>query len=189
MAGTRGDKKQKEERGCSASARMQAQSWPHTYLDAGQVVLFHPSKWRSWLGHRLCLCRYHSYLVNCPLAPKKFRGLGQREERLVSTQMLVVFRAASRCAHLSVPQFPHQKGLKLLLSWHVVQGVNEVGLVWCSGLLRTTKEYNYFICRVSWGSQFLANKIHMAKPPRGALKMQGTMFNAGISPSKLLQQE
>lgn len=39
----------------------------------------------------------------------------------------------SRCAHLSVPQFPLPVGLTLLLPWHVEQGVNVVELVWCSG--------------------------------------------------------
>lgn len=28
-------------------------------------------------------CRYRGYLENCQFAPKKFRDLGQREERLV----------------------------------------------------------------------------------------------------------
>lgn len=32
-----------------------------------------------------------------------------------------------------MPQFPLQMGLALLFPWHVVQGVNVVGLVWCSG--------------------------------------------------------
>lgn len=62
---------------------------------------------------------------------EKIKDLGQREESLALKE--VFFSTASRCAHLSVPQFPLQMGLKLLLSWHVVQGVNIVGLVWCSG--------------------------------------------------------
>lgn len=62
---------------------------------------------------------------------KKIRDLGQCEESLALKE--VFFSTASRCAYLSVPQFPLQMGLMLLLSWHVVQGVNVVGLVWCSG--------------------------------------------------------
>lgn len=64
-------------------------------------------------------------------APKESRDLGQSEESLSLTE--VFFSTASKCAHLSVPQFPLQMGLMLLLSWHVVQGVNVVRLVWCSG--------------------------------------------------------
>lgn len=130
MAGTQEDKEQKEEQGCSVLSRTPAQSQLRKYFDAGEVVPFHPSEQRARLGHTaLCLAGTTVNPVNCQFAPKKFRGLGQHEEKLVQTQMSVVFRAASRCAGLSVPQFPHQKGIMLLLFWHAVQGLNEAGFV------------------------------------------------------------
>lgn len=83
-------------------------------------MLFHPGEQRAWLGHSgLCLA---GSAVTCSgllwFAPKKIRDLGQGEESLALKQFF--FSTASGCAHLSVPQFPLQKELTLLLSWHVV---------------------------------------------------------------------
>ena len=51
VAGTQGDKEQKEEGGCGALARTRAQSQLRKYFDAGEVVLFHPGERRGRLGH------------------------------------------------------------------------------------------------------------------------------------------
>lgn len=103
------------------------------YFVSGETVLFRPGEQRAQLGHAgLCLA---GSAVTCSkllwFAPKEIRDLGQCEESLALKE--VFFSTASRCVRLSVPQFPLQMGLMLLLSWHVVQGVNAVGLVWCSG--------------------------------------------------------
>lgn len=96
-------------------------------------MLFHPSEHRAQLGHTgLCLA---GSAVTCSkllwFASQQIGDLGQHEESLALKEDF--FSAASRCVHLSMPQFPLQMGQMLLLSWHVVQGVNVVELVWCSG--------------------------------------------------------
>lgn len=54
------------------------------------------------------------------------------QRRLILTWMLVVFVAASKHTHRSLPRFPRRKGLTLLF-WPEVQGMNEMELIQPSG--------------------------------------------------------